>query len=140
MVVKKTVTKSSAKKAPAKKPVIKEVAETKKPTVIVETKKTERCDCGENCNCGCSCNCSLKLFILVLVVLNLILSCICCTRLCSKSGTPISSGRSAWDLEALKVWWEENLEKLKNDLYGSEAYKEAQKQSIEAYMQQLWIE
>ena len=103
MVVKKTVTKSSAKKAPAKKPVIKEVAETKKPTVIVETKKTERCDCGENCNCGCSCNCSLKLFILVLVVLNLILSCICCTRLCSKSGAPISSGRSAWDLEALKV-------------------------------------
>jgi hypothetical protein len=66
------------------------------------------------------------------VALNLIITCICCARLCSK--------RSAWDLEALKVWWEENLEKLKNDLYGSEAYKQAQKESIEAYMQQLWIE
>ena len=143
MVAKKTVAKNSTKKAPAaKKPAASKVVETKKPTVIVETKKTDRCECGDNCNCGCSCNCGccLKVIILILVALNLIISCICCSRLCSKNGTPAVSGRSAWDLEALKVWWEENLEKLKNDLYGSEEYKQAQKESIEAYMQQLWIE
>lgn len=146
MPVKKTATKKTATKT-VKKTTTKHVSpakvvEVKKPTVVVETKKTDRCGCGDNCNCGSSCNCcwGLKILILILVVLNLIISCVCCTRLCSKKAAPAVSGRSAWDLEALKVWWEENLQKLKNDLYGSEAYIQAQKESIEAYMNQLWIE
>ena len=145
MPVKKTVQKKTATKG-ATKTTTKHtssvnVVEEKKPTVVVEKKKADRCECVD-CNCGCSCNqgCCLKIVILVLVVLNLIISCICCSRLCSKKSTAVVSGRSAWDLEALKVWWEENLEKLKNDLYWSEVYKQAQKESIEAYMQQLWIE
>lgn len=147
MPVKKTVQKKTATKAAAK-PTTKHVntanvVEVKKPTVVVETKKTDRCECGDNCNCWCSCNstsCLLKIIILILVCLNLVISCICCTRLCSKKSAPAISGKSAWDLEALKVWWEENLEKLKNELYSTDAYKQAQKESIESYMQQLWIE
>lgn len=146
MPVKKTATKKTATKT-VKKTTTKhvspaKVAEVKKPTVVVETKKTDRCECGDSCNCWCSCNssCCLKVIILVLVALNLIISCVCCMRLCSKKSAPVISGRSAWDLEALKVWGDENLQKLQKDLYGSEAYQQAQKESIEAYMQQLWIE
>lgn len=139
MVVKKTVAKKPTKKAPAKHVSASKVVETKKPTVIVETKKTDRCECESNCNCGktccCACGLGLKIVILLLVIANLVVSCLC---LCPKKSNV--SGRSAWDLEALKVWWEENLEKLKNDLYWSEAYKAAQKESIDSYLQSLWIE
>lgn len=146
MPVKKTATKKTTNKVATKtttkhvSPV--KVVETKKPTVVVETKKTDRCECGDSCNCGssCNCGCGLKFLVLILVILNLLVSCICCVRLCWKWAVPAASSRSAWDLEALKVWWEENLQKLKNDLYGSEAYIQAQKESIDAYMQQLWIE
>lgn len=143
-VAKKTTTKPATKTA--KKPVTKHVAaanvvEVKKPTVVVETKKTDRCECGDSCNCGNSCTCGckcgwiLKICILVLIVANLILSCI---LLCSKWIK--DSGRSAWDLEALKVWGEDNLKKLENDLYSSDAYKEAQRESIQSYLDQLWID
>ena len=133
MVVKKTVAKKSTKKAPAKQANVSKVVEKKKPTVIVETKKTDRCECKNDCTCGCSCCCSwIKILVLLLIVANLVVSFLC---LCNRN-----SGRSAWNLEALKVWWQENLEKLRNGLYWSEAYKSAQKESIEAYIQSLWIE
>ncbi len=134
MPVKKTVAKKPATKT-ASKEVNSKVAETKKPTVIVETKKTDRCECGDNCNCGdscncgCKCDCGLKILILVLLVANLVISGF---LLCKSS-------RSAWDLEALKVWGDQNLQKLSDELYSSEDYIQAQKESIEDYLQQLWI-
>ncbi len=139
MVVKKTVAKKPATKTTAK-PVSKtKVVETKKPTVVVETKKADRCecncDCGESCSCWCKCGCMFKICILVLIIANLILSCI---LLCSKWVT--NSGRSAWDLEALKVWWADNLKKLEDDWYNTDDYKEAQRESIQSYLDQLWID
>ena len=67
---------------------------------------------------------------MLLIVANLIISCLC---LCKKS-------QNARDLEALKVWWQENLEKLKNGFYNTDVYKATQKESIDAYIEQLWIE
>jgi len=142
MPVRKTVAKKTATKKPATKTVSSaKVVEVKKPTVVVETKKTDRCECGDNCNCGescscwCKCGCILKICILVLIVANLLLSCV---LLCSRWAT--NFGRSARDLEALKVWGEDNLKKLENDLYNSDAYKEAQRDSIQSYLDQLWID
>jgi len=143
MPVKKTEWKKTATKTSTKKTSTAKVAETKKPTVIVETKKTDRCECWDKCNCWESCNCCckcdlwLKLFILILIIVNLIVSCF---SLCSKKTNTSISSRSAWDLEALKVWGYENLEKLERNLYGNESYQQAQKESIEAYISQYWIE
>lgn len=142
MPVKKTVAKKTATKKPATKTVSSaKVVEVKKPTVVVETKKTDRCECGDNCNCWtscdcgcCKCGCIWKICILVLIIANLVLSC---CLLCFKWST---GGMSAWDLEALKVWGEDNLKKLEQDLYNSDAYKEAQRESIQSYLDQLWID
>lgn len=137
MVVKKTVAKKSTTKTATKQTSAAKVVDVKKPTVVVETKKTDRCECGSSCCCDCGHG--LKILILVLLIVNIIISLLC---LCPKKANTSNNwgGRSAWDLEALKVWWQENLEKLKNDLYGSEAYIQAQRESIDAYIQSLWIE
>ena len=142
---KKTVSKKTTKKVAtptAKKPTVKSVAatkvvETKKPTVVVETKKTDRCECGDNCNCGtsrnccCKCGCIRKIVILLLILANLVIACL---NLCN-----LSNKKSAWNLEALKVGWQGNLEKLNNELYSNPTYIQAQKESIDAYLEQLWI-
>ena len=143
MPVRKTVAKKATTKTAAKKPTTKnvsteKVAEVKKPTVVVETKKTDRCECGDHCNCGdsctCCCKCTMKLIILILIVVNLILSVIICCRWCK------TNWKSAWDLEALKVWWQENLEKLRDNRYWSQDYIDWQKAQIQAYLDQLWID
>jgi len=140
MPVKKTVQKKaatkSATKATTKHVSPAKVVETKKPTVIVETKKTDRCGCGDNCtcesscNCCCKCGCMRKIVILLLIIANLVIACM---NLCNYYKN------SAWKLEALKVGWQANLEKLNNDLYSNPQYIQNQEESIDAYMEQLWI-
>lgn len=133
------VKKTTAKKATAKKPVEKKVnvasvAETKK-TVVVETKKTDRCDCGCGWNCQCNekCDCGkrfgliLKWVILVLLAWNVALSCF---FLCKKS---------AYSLETLKYGWEANMQNVVNNLYKNDNYIKAQRQEIDSVLEQLWI-
>ena len=140
MPVKKTATKKTATKA-AEKTTTKHVStakvvETKKPTVIVETKKTDRCGCGDNCNCEtwkccCKCGCIWKIVILLLIIANVIVALL---NLCN-----LNNKKSAWNLEALKVGWQANLEKLHDELYSNQNYIQAQKESIDAYLEQLWV-
>lgn len=128
MPVKKTVTKTTAKNAEAKKVSTNEKkVETRKPTVIVETKKVESEACkyaGKDSCCNHWC-CPMKLIILILIVLNLLLSI--CSLCCNKS---------AWNLEALKVGWKENLEKLEK-IYTSDAYVNSNREYLESYLEQV---
>lgn len=141
MAVKKTTSKkttTTVAKKPAAKKVVKPVeSSVRKDSIIhkatVETKRTDRCECdarfanNENCNCCHSCGLVLKRIILVLLILNIIISCL---FLCKKS---------AYSLEVLKLGGKENMENVVNNLYKNENYKTAQKNEINAYLEQLWI-
>ena len=132
---KKTATKTETKTT-TKRVATAKVIEAKKPTVVVETKKADRCECGNSCDCETSCNCSCKcgcirkIVILLLIIANLVIACI---YLCN-----LSHKKSARNLEALKVGWQANLEKLNDDLYSNSKYIQAQNESINAYLEQLW--
>ena len=124
-VAKKTTTKPATKTT--KKPTTKHVAaakvvEAKKPTVVVETKKTDRCECGDNCNCGCNCGCGLKIVILVLIILNLLVALFTYFK------------KNPWDLTITSLWWEANKEKVVNDLYNDENYSKYNKDLIESQL------
>ena len=125
MPVKKTVAKKSATKKPATKAVSSaKVVEVKKPTVVVETKKTDRCECGDSCNCCCKCGCVRKIVILLLIVANLIVSLLAYFK------------KNPWDLTVLSLWWEANREKVVKELYEDEDYISLQKEQIEASLPQ----
>ncbi len=99
MVVKKTTKKTT--------PVIKKTS-----PVIVETKKHE-----ENC-CGSKTKNCFTTLVIVLLILNLAVGI----------WNSLNSN-SAWNIEALKVGWRENLELVKN-LYKMDTYKEQQRWAI----------
>ena len=125
MPVKKTVAKKSATKKPATKAASSaKVVEVKKPTVVVETKKTDRCECGDSCNCCCKCGCVRKIVILLLIVANLIVSLLAYFK------------KNPWDLTVLSLWWEANREKVVKELYEDEDYISLQKEQIEASLPQ----
>ena len=131
MPVKKTVQKKTATKAAAKATTkhvtTAKVVETKKPTVIVETKKTDRCECGNSCNCWSSCNCVLKILVLILIVANLIVVLLSYFK------------KTPRDLTVLSLWWVENEEALVNDLFKDENYIKYQNDNIPS-LSDYWIE
>ena len=128
MPVKKTVAKKATTKPATKttkKPATKHVAaakvvEAKKPTVVVETKKTDRCECGDKCNCGCNCGCVRKIVILVLIILNLAVALLAYFK------------KNPWDLTVLSLWWEANEQKVVKELYEDETYIDLQKEQLES--------
>lgn len=129
MPVKKTVAKKTTTKTATKKPATKHVSsakvvEVKKPTVVVETKKTDRCECGDSCNCCCDCGCIRKIVILILIVANLVVALLACFK------------KNPWDLTILSLWWEANREKVVSELYEDEDYISLQKEQIEASLPQ----
>lgn len=124
MPIKKTVAKKTTTKT-TKKPATKQVAatkvvEAKKPTVVVETKKTDRCECGDKCNCGCNCGCVRKIVILVLIILNLAVALLAYFK------------KNPWDLTVLSLWWEANEQKVVKELYEDETYIDLQKEQLES--------
>jgi len=138
MPVKKTTEKKATTKATVKKAVSKPVNKTvevktekvTKPHVVVETKKIDVCDKSCNCGEGCACKCCTKAIIFILVAINLVLALILCIRNCN---------RGAWAIETMKDGWKANMEKV-IQLYESDYYIDAQKQSIESYSAQLSAE
>ena len=132
MPVKKTVAKKTTTKNATKKPATKHVSsakvvEVKKPTVVVETKKTDRCECESNCTCGTSCTCCLKILLLVLIIANLVVALLSYFK------------KSPWELTVLSLWWIENEEKLENELYNNETYAQLQSDQIPS-LSEYWIE
>ena len=124
MPVKKTVKKTTIKKPVAKKVVAKSAIKTSiaKPTVFVETKKTNNSKC-------CVFNGSdwiIKLLIVILLLLNLILGAF---NLFKKD--------SALKLEELKVGWAENLEKIIEQIWESDYYIEQQSMALEQTLVQM---
>lgn len=140
MAVKKTSSKKTTTTV-AKKPTAKVVkpveSSVKKDSIMhkatVETKRTDRCECdakltnNDSCSCCHSCGLVLKRIILILLILNIIISCF---FLCKKS---------TYSLETLKIGWKENMENVVNNLYKNENYIKAQKEEINAYLEQLWV-
>ena len=128
MPIKKTVQKKAdtkpVAKATTKSAKSVEIAETKKPTVVVETKKVASCD-DKKCGC-CPCGCILKTLILLLLIANIVLTCINVKKTDSRG------------LELLKIGWQENMTKVE-ELYKSDVYITTQKQSIDDYLSSLWI-
>jgi len=135
MAVKKTTSKkatSTVAKKPATKSVVTPIeSSVKKDSIMnkatVETKKTDRCECNEKCNCSQTHGLILKIIILILLILNIVISCF---FLCKKS---------AYSLEVLKLGWKENMENVVNNLYKNQNYINAQKEEINAYLEQLWV-
>jgi len=93
--------------------VFKKVVKKTSP-VIVETKKHEEVSC---CNNGWK-KCFGKVFIVVLLLLNLAIWVL-----------NYFKSTSARDIEALKVWGNDNLQLVKK-LYEMDTYKEQQKGAI----------
>ena len=130
MPVKKTVQKKTVAGKTEKVTSAKAV-EVKKPTVIVETKKTDRCEYGEGCKCGCDscckCDCWIVILLFVLIVANLVVVLL---SYCKK--TPR-------DWTILNLWWVENEETLVNDLYNDASYIKYQNDRIPP-LSEYWIE
>ena len=129
MPVKKTTTKTAAKKTTAtkkvtaKKPVTKKFATkkpvAKKPAVIVETKKT-----NNTSTCTLKHNNLMRLLFIVLLLWNLVFGLLVFMK-----------QDSALKLEEMKVWWHENFEKVM-ELYNSDFYKQQQTAAIQQFMWQ----
>ena len=140
MAVKKTTSKKATTTA-TKKTATSRVARpvessVKKDSIIhkatVETRRTDRCDCGESCNCNCegscNCGCGLKIVIFVLIVLNLLVVLFTYFQ------------KNPRDLTVSSLGWIENTEKVVNDLYEDEDYIEIQTQQIEASLSDFWLD
>ncbi len=121
MPVKKTVKKTTAAKKPVAKKVVSKPTTQKvdKPTVVVETKKTNTAT-----KCVNSFEKIMKVVILWLLVLNLVFALL-----------NVFKKDSALKLEELKVGGSENLKKVV-ELYNSDTYKEQQTAAIQQFM--MW--
>ena len=118
MPVKKTVKKTTAAKPAAKKVVSAPAPKANsKPTVVVETKKTNTAS-----KCVNSFEKTMKVVILSLLLLNLVFVSL---NLFKKD--------SALKLEELKVWGSSNFQKVV-ELYNSDAYKAQQTAAIQQFM------
>ena len=132
MPVKKTTTKAPAKKTvakkttAAKKPVVKKVAaksvrkiEIKKPSVIVETKKTTKAS-----TCIFKKEWTMRIIFVLLLLGNLIFGVL-----------NFMKQDSALKLEEMKVGGHDNFVKVMQ-LYESDFYKEQQNAAIQQFMAQ----
>lgn len=116
---KKPAAKKTVKKTVAKKPIAKKVTVKKavapKPNVVVETKKTKK---------GKDCNSFMTIIFVILLLLNLVFGVM-----------NFMKQDSALELEKMKVWGQENFEKVMQ-LYESDFYKEQQSAAIQQFMGQ----